>query len=266
MLIEQSVYLYLWFFMIYAFIGWCTEVIYATMKHGSFVNRGFLNGPLCPIYGFGVCLIVYILTPLKQHSILLFFASMLLTSLLEYITGFILEKIFHEKWWDYSEVPFNISGYICPAFSILWGLACVFILHLVHPTILHMVECLLCNQFGSIFLLILYLLLLADIIVTIATIKQLQHSMHLTHKIAEELHMVSDAIGQNLCTGVLKTIEATEDATESINETKLKFKKRKEELLQQMQELKGKQKLPQKRLLLAFPRLKKHIFHEHEEE
>lgn len=93
----QNFYELVWIFIIYAFIGWCTEVSYAALDQGIFVNRGFLNGPYCPIYGCGVVIVVAALTPLKDNLLILFAGSFLLTSILEYITGFILEKVFHNN-------------------------------------------------------------------------------------------------------------------------------------------------------------------------
>ena len=96
-----SGYELLWIFFVYALLGWCTEVSYAALVTGKFVNRGFLNGPVCPIYGFGAAIIFLCLEPLKQNLLLLFLGSVLLTSLLELAAGFVLEKLFHQRWWDY---------------------------------------------------------------------------------------------------------------------------------------------------------------------
>ena len=95
-----------WIFLIYGFLGWCTEVIFAGVNSGKFVNRGFLNGPICPIYGFGVLTAAKLLQPFDENLLLLFIGSVLITTLLEYLTGFLLEKLFHQKWWDYSALPF----------------------------------------------------------------------------------------------------------------------------------------------------------------
>ena len=133
-------YRFLWIFFIYAFLGWCTEVSYAALVTGKFVNRGFLNGPWCPVYGFGVVIVLGCLTPLSGHLPALFAGSVLLTSLLEWLTGFALEKLFHQQWWDYSDQPFNLSGYICLRFSIAWGFACVFVVRLLHPTVLALIH------------------------------------------------------------------------------------------------------------------------------
>ena len=107
-------YRYLWSFFAYAFLGWCMEVSFAALTSGRFVNRGFLNGPVCPIYGCGAVIVLFCLEPLKDHLFWLFVGSVILTSALEWLTGFVLEKIFHERWWDYSDMPFNLGGYICP--------------------------------------------------------------------------------------------------------------------------------------------------------
>ena len=112
-------------FFVYGFLGWCTEVAYVAVKQGKFVNRGFLNGPICPVYGFGVGVVVQFLTPVENNLVLLYISSTILVTAIEGITGFLLEKIFHNKWWDYSDQPLNIGGYVCVLFSLIWGVFCV---------------------------------------------------------------------------------------------------------------------------------------------
>ena len=128
-----------WIFIMYAFVGWCCEVIFAALCDGKFVNRGFLAGPVCPIYGFGVLIVVCVLNPIKDNIFVLFIGSVLLTSALEFAAGWALERFLHQKWWDYTDIPFNIKGYVCLKFSLLWGLACVFVVKLVHPTLFALV-------------------------------------------------------------------------------------------------------------------------------
>ena len=130
----QIYYLMLYFF-VYGFLGWCTEVAYATTKQRKFVNRGFLNGPICPIYGVGVTVVVYFLTPYKDNLILLYVLSTVLVTVLEGLTGYLMDKIFHHKWWDYTNQPLNIGGYVCLIFSLVWGVACVLIVRVIHPVI-----------------------------------------------------------------------------------------------------------------------------------
>ena len=96
-------------FFIYSFLGWCTEVAFAAVRHGKFVNRGFLNGPVCPIYGFGVLMVVLLLQQLQDNLLILFIGSVIVTSAIEFLTGWILETVFHAKWWDYSQNKFNLK-------------------------------------------------------------------------------------------------------------------------------------------------------------
>lgn len=126
-------YSYFWYFFIFAFLGWCAEVAFAAVTKGRFVNRGFLNGPVCPIYGLGVVIVYLALEPIRNNFIMLFAGATLLTSALEWVTGLVLEKVFHHQWWDYSDKRFNLNGYICLQFSLLWGVACVFIMRFMIP-------------------------------------------------------------------------------------------------------------------------------------
>ena len=83
-------------------MGWCLEVIFCGLNNGHFINRGFLNGPVCPIYGVGGVLIVSLLTPISGNVFMLFAGAVIVTSAIEYITGYLLEKLYNARWWDYS--------------------------------------------------------------------------------------------------------------------------------------------------------------------
>ena len=131
----QHLYYLFQCFFIYAFLGWCTEVAFAAFKERRFVNRGFLNGPICPVYGFGVVAVIHFLTPLRSNLLLLYLGSAILVTAIEWLTGFILEKVFHNKWWDYSNMPLNLNGYVCLLFSLIWGVFCVFFVDVFHPLI-----------------------------------------------------------------------------------------------------------------------------------
>lgn len=123
-------------FFIYSFLGWCVEVTYQYFKHKVFINRGFLNGPFCPIYGFCALLIVNCLSSLDLNVVWLFIFTSALTSVVEYATSVFLEKFFRLKWWDYSEDPFNLHGRICFHFSLAWGLGSVFVIKVLNPVLL----------------------------------------------------------------------------------------------------------------------------------
>ena len=129
----------LFIFFTYAILGWCLEVAFHALVTGKFINRGFLNGPWCPVYGFGASAVLACLLPLRGSVPLLFLGSLLVTSALEWLTGFVLEQLFHQRWWDYSDEPFNLNGYICLRFSLAWGLACLLVVDFIHPTVLWLI-------------------------------------------------------------------------------------------------------------------------------
>lgn len=135
---ESAVKTLYWFFL-YGFIGWGVEVVYAAIKTHKLVNRGFLCGPICPIYGFGMVGLIYSvsLIPLpdsgSMSAVAIFFIGMILTTAIELVGGWALFKIYHIRWWDYSNMKFNLGGYICPQFSLLWGLGSVLMIKVVHP-------------------------------------------------------------------------------------------------------------------------------------
>lgn len=208
---EYTILGYLWLFIVYAFLGWCVEVAFHTVTSGKFVNRGFLNGPVCPIYGFGMVILIFSLHSLLDHFIFLFIGSVLLTSLLEFITGFVLEKLFDTKWWDYSNMPFNIKGYICLSFSIVWGLAAVFVLNIIHPPINKFIS-LLDHTTGNILLVILLLYFIADFIITVFGIMEIARHLRISDDIERQLNYYSEHIGENIYTGMSAALEKLEKA------------------------------------------------------
>lgn len=125
----------IWLFFIYSFAGWCIEVCYAAIRRRQFVNRGFVNSPLCPIYGFGAVLFALFLPELVSSPFFLFLGGMLLASVLEYGTGMLMEKIFHKKLWDYSGIRYNIGGYICLRYALLWGILAILTMTFVNPAL-----------------------------------------------------------------------------------------------------------------------------------
>ena len=101
-------------FFIYSFIGWLWETVYCSLKAKKFVYRGFLVGPYCPIYGFGVLSVLYFVEPFENNLLVLYVGSAVLVTILEYVTSYGLEKLFHASWWDYHDVPFNLNGRVAP--------------------------------------------------------------------------------------------------------------------------------------------------------
>ncbi len=130
--------LFLWL-IFYSFAGWVYETILCSITQKKFVNRGFLNGPLCPIYGCGAILLILVLSPIR-NPVILFLAGMLLTCSVEYFTSWLLEKLFHAKWWDYSEYRFQINGRVCLAGALVFGAFSVVLLLWIHPFVRRVTE------------------------------------------------------------------------------------------------------------------------------
>lgn len=133
--LNLSFYDLVFYFVIYSFLGWCVEVAYAYKNQKRFVNRGFLHGPLCPIYGSCILSLVVLLNNFKANLVVLLIIATLLTSVIEYFTGYLLEKLFKRKYWDYTEDPLNIHGRICLHFSVMWGIASMAVVRIIHPMI-----------------------------------------------------------------------------------------------------------------------------------
>ena len=254
----MSIYYSILYFFVYGFLGWCTEVIFAAFKQHRFVNRGFLNGPICPIYGVGVTLVIACLEAFQSNLLLLYISSVILVIVLEGVTGWAMDKLFHNKWWDYSKLPFNIGGYVCLLFSLIWGVACVFIVYFVHPLI-HQVLSLIPHTAGIALIAILGIALLSDMIVTTSAIVKFNQYLELLKHITDELHAISNQIGAELYQNVMHVLDMQESSRQKLDDVKLEVS---EEIRMQIVELKTRaqnlgEKVPKpaRRLLKAFPKL-----------
>lgn len=254
----MSIYYSILYFFVYGFLGWCTEVIFAAFKQHRFVNRGFLNGPICPIYGVGVTLVIACLEAFQSNLLLLYISSVILVTVLEGVTGWAMDKLFHNKWWDYSKLPFNIGGYVCLLFSLIWGVACVFIVYFVHPLI-HQVLSLIPHTAGIALIAILGIALLSDMIVTTSAIAKFNQYLELLKHITDELHAISNQIGAELYQNVMHVLDMQESSRQKLDDVKLEVS---EEIRMQIVELKTRaqnlgEKVPKpaRRLLKAFPKL-----------
>lgn len=122
-------------FIVYSFIGWVWESIYCSIKARHFVYRGFLLGPYCPVYGVGV-VSVLLLVPDKSGTLLnLYFNTIVIVTIVEYVTSWLLEKLFNMKLWDYTHVPFNLNGRVAIPVSLFWGVGCVVLIKIINPAI-----------------------------------------------------------------------------------------------------------------------------------
>lgn len=126
-----------WFlyFILYSILGWLVETLYCSALVKHWVERGFLNGPLCPIYGCGAVLMLGGLEPYVSHPLLLFVLSMFGASVMEFVVSWAMEKLFGMRWWDYSDQPFNLQGRVCLLNSTLFGVMGLVLAQIVHPHI-----------------------------------------------------------------------------------------------------------------------------------
>ena len=159
------VYNYMLYFFIYSFLGWVCESIYCSCLQKKIINRGFLNGPVCPVYGVGALIIITGCWSYRDSMIAVFISGMVLTSLLEYITSDILEKLFHAKWWDYSNHKCNINGRVCLLNSTMFGFMSVFVIEFLHPFIISKLDMMNITVL-YVFLILAIIAMIVDLIIT----------------------------------------------------------------------------------------------------
>ena len=208
---HYSVYQLLLLFLVYSFLGWCVEVSFVAVTTGRVVNRGFLNGPVCPIYGVGMLGALLLLEPVADNLVLLFFLGMLLCTLVELVGGWILERAFHTRWWDYTDKPFNLGGYVCLGFSIMWGFAVTFAVRLIHPLVFSLI-CWLPHLVGWILVGVLYALFLTDFVLTLITVIGLRKQLGELERVGQALHTVGDTISDRLGNSALEADAKLESA------------------------------------------------------
>lgn len=132
--------IYFLLFLAYSFLGWLMEVIGKLITLKKFINRGFLIGPYCPIYGTGAILITFLLKKYIEDPITLFIMAILVCGILEYLTSYFMEKIYHARWWDYSQRKFNINGRVCLNTIIPFGLLGMFIIYISNPFLISKIQ------------------------------------------------------------------------------------------------------------------------------
>lgn len=129
----HTIEIYFLLFISYAFLGWCMEVTCKLIQYKKFINRGFLIGPYCPIYGWGALAITILLKRYMEDPLVLFVMSTIICSIIEYLTSYFMEKKYHARWWDYSNKKFNINGRICLETLIPFGILGVAIMYGTNP-------------------------------------------------------------------------------------------------------------------------------------
>ncbi|WMJ23090.1 putative ABC transporter permease [Paludicola sp. MB14-C6] len=214
--IDISLYL-----IIYSFLGWCCETVYCSFGTGHFVNRGFLNGPFCPVYGFGALLTLFGLQYFRNSVVLVFLGGVLLTSCLEYATSFAMEKLFHTKWWDYSNKRFNINGRVCLLNSTLFGMLCIFLKFELHPFVQKMVRSF-PTDFKLGFLTALLLYFVVDFTITIYSVlglnKRLKSIFDIKTELVKKYEVINMKLQLDQITQLLKDKNITDDLTIKLSE------------------------------------------------
>jgi len=206
----------LWYFIIYSFIGWIVEVIFHAITVGKVINRGFLNGPWCPIYGFGMLGILSVINSLPKSNgevnpLLLFIVGMIICTLVELIGGWVLDVAFNTRWWDYSDKPLNFHGYICLEFSIFWGLGVLIVVDIFHDMINSNIVAKIPPTIGRPILGIICISLLADFIVTVLTINGLNKKLKEIDELSAALRQPSDKLSQVVAGETIKTTAKLEE-------------------------------------------------------
>ncbi len=127
---------YILLFFFYSAAGWCLESLYCSIGEKRFVNRGFLTGPLCPIYGAAaLVIIILIYNPFRDNPLAVFLLGIILCDIVEYVTSYIMEKLFSARWWDYTYEFLNIGGRICLKHTLYWGVISIVFVKTIHPAV-----------------------------------------------------------------------------------------------------------------------------------
>lgn len=174
--------------LFYSFLGWCGEMIYCSIGQRKLCEkRGFLNGPLCPIYGHGALLVLAVLSGRWESPVATFLVGMVLTSAVEYVTSYAMEKLFHMRWWDYSRRRFNLGGRVCLLNSLLFGLACLVLRYGVQPRVYAPLEWLMSHYLLIPLALALFVIYVADIVLSVRSAIQIGNRLEKLHAIQDEL-------------------------------------------------------------------------------
>lgn len=201
-----SWYQLFWLFLIYSFAGWCAGVIANAVKRHQFVNTGFLNLPLCPLYGVGAVLYAIFLSELKEQWFFLFLGGMILAAFLSLVAGIFMEHIFHRKWWDYSKNRFQFEGYISLWHLIAWGALAVITVVFFNDLLLGIVAFVPVLP-GKILLAVLGGLTILDIICSLAAVLQMRHRLRRLEGISQSMQELSDSLGNAITRRIQRRIE-----------------------------------------------------------
>ena len=234
MICGMTYYQICWYFLIYSFGGWALEVVYHAVACGKVINRGFLNGPVCPVYGFGVLSVFAMMNTFQGSGYqlndgMIFLFGVILATAVELIAGWLLDVCFHARWWDYSNKPLNFHGYICLEFSLIWGVAILLVVKVFQSFVEHHTSAHAPSIVGWMVVAILYALYLADLIVTVAVIQGLNRKLTRLDTIRANMRVISDKISDSLATTTIDTVQKVGEGKVQAALARAEFKEATEE-------------------------------------
>ena len=202
---EYTAYELLWFFLVYAFLGWVAETVLAAAKRRRLINRGFLNLPLSPVYGLAAVLFSVFLPELRSAPFFLFLFGMVIATALELFTSVFLQKLTGERWWDYSNHRFQFEGYISLTYAIVWGISALLCIFVGNPILAALTD-LIPRQIGDIILLASYILLAVDMTASFAALFQLGKSVREPSELSRLLRRLTDALDNAVTRAVQRRV------------------------------------------------------------
>ena len=217
--------LYFILFLIYSFIGWCIEVVNSLIIEKKFINRGFMLGPYCPIYGISSIIMIFYLNQYKNNIITVFLLAVVVCSIMEYIVSYFMEKLFNARWWDYSTRKFNINGRVCLINAFLFGLLGVLLVYIINPILMNIL-----------LKLKPFILITINIVLMLTFIADYIISMNVTYKLKNTIKKIKKDNTEEISTKVKELLE-----NKLLNRRILKaFPNFKENIINEFKELKEK--------------------------
>lgn len=206
----SSGYEIIWLFFVYSFLGWLFETIVAAVRQKIFTNRGLVNAPLCVIYGISAVMVSVFFKDL--NGIWLFVGSMILTTVIEWTAGHLIEKLYHERWWDYSGIKGNLDGYVCIPVSVLWGVLCFVMMEVGNPGLIQVFRWI-PSILGKILIWILSGVLALDVIATLCVLSGRSRKIQQWRDVDSWLTQISSGLGRWIYGGVDRRIRRAYPAT-----------------------------------------------------
>lgn len=246
-------------FAIYSFMGWVCETTYCSFESRRFVNRGFLNGPFCPVYGFGALAVIGALSVIPRNPALVFLVGCLATTALEYLTGYLLETLFHTKWWDYSDRKFNLHGRICLLNSLVFGVMSVLLVFLIYPFVNRVVAAI--PDLARIYIgaaLVVYFVV--DIILTVRSMKLLNRRLAALSSAVAAIKEKLDLSGFYNALNISQRLEKLHELLDT-EKGRVVYASI-EGIKERIKQLENDNKLLQKRVIRAFPDIRSTLYPE----